>query len=73
MGYKFNKKTVATVYNTHTVLSFLKSILSTGQYEKNLIDDNLKTDYTCLRKIAEFFSSKQELNGIISNEQQVLP
>jgi hypothetical protein len=64
-GYKFNEKAVDTVYNTDMVLYILKSIISTGEYPKNLIDDNVKTDYTRLRKIAEFFASKDELNGII--------
>jgi hypothetical protein len=64
-GYKFNEKAVDTVYNTDMVLYILKSIISTEEYPKNLIDDNVKTDYTRLRKIAEFFASKDELNGII--------
>jgi hypothetical protein len=64
-GYKFNKEAIDTLYNTDMVLYILKSIISTGKYPENLIDDNVKTDYTRLRKIAEFFASKDELNGII--------
>jgi hypothetical protein len=64
-GYKFNKEAIDTIYNTDMVLYILKSIISTGKYPENLIDDNVKTDYTRLRKIAEFFASKDELNGII--------
>ena len=64
-GYKFNEKSINTVYNTDMVLYILKSIISTGDYPKTLIDSNVKTDYTRLRKMAEFFASKNELNEII--------
>ena len=64
-GYKFNKKAISTVYNTDMVLYILKNIISTGEYPETLIDNNVKTDYTRLRKIAEFFASKNELTEII--------
>ena len=70
-GYKFNEKSINTVYNTDMVLYILKSIISTGDYPKTLIDSNVKTDYTRLRKMAEFFDSKEELNKIITNTMTV--
>ena len=68
-GYRFTKEDVPTMYNTDMVLYILNSIIATGKYPKTLIDDNVKTDYTRLRKMAEFFDSKESLTEIIESGQ----
>jgi hypothetical protein len=49
------------------ILYLLNKIISTGELPDKLIDENVKTDYSKLRKIAEFFTSKEEMNEIIEN------
>ena len=70
-GYRFTNEDVPTMYNTDMVLYILNSIIATGKYPETLIDDNVKTDYTRLRKMTEFFDSKEELNRIITNTMTV--
>ena len=64
-GYKFNKKVSETVYNTDMVLYILNNIIQEKEYPDKLIDENVKTDYTRLRNIAENFITKEEMLDLI--------
>jgi hypothetical protein len=44
-----------------------------GKLPKNLIDDNVKTDYTRIRKIAENFDTKEELLNIVREDTKTKP
>ncbi|OGO84490.1 MAG: hypothetical protein A2Y24_01885 [Clostridiales bacterium GWE2_32_10] len=68
-GYKFNENTKETVYNTDMVLYLIKNIIQTKRYPKNLIDENVKTDYTRLRNIAENFVGKEEMRQLIEGAE----
>jgi len=68
-GYKFNEYANETLYNTDMVLYILNAINKTGRYPKNLIDTNMKTDYTRLRKLAAMFTEEDEMIKIIENEK----
>jgi hypothetical protein len=68
-GYKFHEYTEETVYNTDMVLYILKSVFEIRKYPKNLVDDNVKTDYGRLRNIAEKFLSQDEMINIIEGEE----
>ena len=60
-GYKFNKSTKETVYNTDMVLYIINNIVQKQEYPENFIDENVKTDYGRLRNIAENFVAKEEM------------
>jgi hypothetical protein len=64
-GYRFNDEINETVYNTDMVLYIVKNIIFQKRYPKKLIDENVKTDYTRLRKIAENFITREEMMNII--------
>ncbi|HAN10197.1 MAG TPA: hypothetical protein DCP90_06255 [Clostridiales bacterium] len=64
-GYKFNKNVEDTVYNTDMVLYILNNIIQKKAYPDKLIDENVKTDYTRLRNIAENFITKEEMLQLI--------
>jgi len=64
-GYKFNEDVKETVYNTDMVLYILNNIIQKEGYPKKLIDENVKTDYTRLRNIAENFITREEMMAII--------
>jgi hypothetical protein len=66
-GYKFNEEVEETLYNTDMVLYLLNNIIQKGGYPKKLIDENVKTDYTRLRNIAENFITREEMMEIIEN------
>ncbi len=68
-GYRFNEEVEETVYNTDMVLYLIKNLIQQKAYPKKLIDDNVKTDYTKLRKIAENFISREEMLAIIEKEK----
>ncbi len=68
-GYKFNRYAKITLYNTDMVLYILNGIKKHGRFPDNLIDDNMKTDYTRLRRLAARFAEKDEMKKIIENEK----
>ncbi|MCT4509420.1 MAG: ATP-binding protein [Tepidibacter sp.] len=68
-GYKFNEDTENTVYNTDMALYFLKHIIRKGKYPKEMIDDNVKTDYSKIKQIALNFKDDTTLEEIISGEK----
>lgn len=68
-GYKFNRYAKETMYNTDMVLYIINAINKTGRYPDNLIDANMKTDYTRLRKLAAMFADEDEMIKIIEDEQ----
>ena len=68
-GYKFNKYAKQTIYNTDMVLYILNEINQSGRYPDNLIDENMKTDYTRLRRLAAMFAEEDEMETIIENEK----
>jgi hypothetical protein len=68
-GYKFNKYAEQTIYNTDMVLYIINTINDTGRYPDNLIDVNMKTDYTRLRRLAAIFAEEDEMIKIIQEER----
>ena len=68
-GYKFNKYVSKTLYNTDMVLYILNGIKKSGRFPDNLIDENMKTDYTRLRRLAARFAEEDEMKKIIENEK----
>jgi predicted transcriptional regulator len=51
------------------VLYILNGIKKSGRYPDNLIDENMKTDYTRLRRLAAMFAEEDEMKTIIENEK----
>ncbi len=68
-GYKFNRYAKETIYNTDMVLYILNAINKAGRYPDSLIDSNMKTDYTRLRKLAAIFADEDEMIKIIQEEK----
>ncbi|MEO1953318.1 MAG: AAA family ATPase, partial [Campylobacterales bacterium] len=59
-SYKFNKNVTHTIYNSDMVLYYLKEILKTGEEPIELIDVNVRTDYTKLKYLVY---TNKKLNG----------
>ncbi len=68
-GYKFSKDIEETVYNTDMVLYIINNLIQKKKYPDRLIDENVKTDYTRLRKLAENFITKEEMMKMIEDEK----
>ncbi|WP_330665029.1 AAA family ATPase [Tepidibacter sp.] len=68
-GYKFSEDTENTVYNTDMALYFLKNIIRKGKYPKEMIDDNVKTDYSKIKQIALNFKEDTIIDEIISGKK----
>lgn len=59
-NYRFNEDIEYTIYNSDMVLYYLKEILKTNKEPKDLIDVNVRTDYTKLKYLVY---TNKKLNG----------
>jgi len=59
-NYRFNKNVNHTIFNSDMVLYYLKEILKTGNEPEDLIDVNVRTDYTKLKYLVY---TNKKLNG----------
>ncbi|MCT4605345.1 MAG: AAA family ATPase [Marinisporobacter sp.] len=68
-GYLFSEYGTERVYNSNMVLYFYNQILKLGKYPKNLMDENIKTDYKKLEDIAFNFKDDKTIEKILSGEK----
>ena len=73
---RFNKRVGYMIYNTDMILYYLKSLIRYGYEPNNLIDINVRSDYTKLRYLVY---SDKKLNGnfeilssLINNEKRTI-
>jgi len=59
-NYKFNKKRTNTIYNTDMVLYYVDKLKTTKDEPDNLIDINVRTDYSKLKYLVH---TNNKLNG----------
>jgi hypothetical protein len=67
-GYLFNKRASTRVYNPSMALYCLDQIQSTQLPPEDIIDVNLRTDYSRLRRLAENEHNRVILLGIMKND-----
>jgi hypothetical protein len=68
-GYKFSEESEYTIYNTDMVLYYLQSMIQKGREPKELIDINVRSDYS---KIRFLIQTGKKLNGNFSVLQELL-
>jgi len=68
-SYKFNKNVKESIYNTDMILYYVKSLILTGEPPSNLVDINIRTDYSKLRYLVY---TNQKLNGNFNTLQKLL-
>ncbi len=66
--YRFNKQVKHTIYNTDMILYYVKNLILTGEPPENLVDLNVRTDYSKLRYLVY---TDQKLNGNFSILQEL--
>ncbi|MCH9740255.1 MAG: ATP-binding protein [Epsilonproteobacteria bacterium] len=66
--YKFHEEVEETIYNTDMILYYIKSIVLTGKPPRNLIDLNVRTDYSKLRYLVY---TNNQLNGNFNTLQRL--
>jgi len=72
-GYLFHEDGKRRVYNPSMVLYFFNQVLDEKKPPKNIIDDNLKTDYGRIQRLVQNEENREQLlavakeNGIASN------
>lgn len=72
-GYLFHEEGENRVYNPSMILYFFNQILEEKKPPKNIIDENLKTDYGRLQRLAQNENNRTKLlkiikeNGIVSD------
>ena len=64
-GYKFNEAGEA-VFNPDMAMYFLDQFLMYNKYPKEMIDNNVKTDYAKVNQLAYNFNDREALNEIMS-------
>lgn len=67
-GYLFNEDGKNRLYNSDMVLYFFNEWLTGGKYPKQLIDDNVRTDYGKLRRLMASDRNRRQLEKIIADE-----
>jgi hypothetical protein len=68
-GYRFNEDIEKAIYNTGMIMYIANKMNLNKKYPKNMLDDNIKTDYGKIRILAKNFESKDELREIIENNK----
>ena len=64
-GYKFNANS-ESVFNPDMAMYFLNRYLAYNRYPKEMIDNNVKTDYGKVNQLAYNFNDKEALKEIMS-------
>ncbi|MBW9155113.1 ATP-binding protein [Clostridium tagluense] len=64
-GYRFNEK-CKSVFNPDMTMYFLNRYLAYNEYPKEMIDNNVKTDYGKVNQLAYNFNDREALDEIMS-------
>ncbi|WP_459167422.1 PD-(D/E)XK nuclease domain-containing protein [Natronospora cellulosivora (SeqCode)] len=67
-GYLFNEDSRERLYNPDMILHFFNQYLMTGDYPKQLIDDNVSTDYGRINRLVANEANREVLEDIIIEE-----
>jgi hypothetical protein len=70
-GYLFHEDGKNRVYNPSMMLYLFMQILDFGKLTKNIIDENLKTDYSRLRYLVQTKKNREKLMEISQNNSLV--
>lgn len=65
-GYMFSDEASEKIYNSDMSLYFLKHLFTENNYPKNMIDDNVKTDYGRINQLVLNFEDENILKDIIT-------
>ncbi|NEW61127.1 AAA family ATPase, partial [Sulfurovum sp. bin170] len=68
-GYKFNENMSSTLYNTDMILYYVNSLILDDEPPANLVDINIRTDYSKLRYLVY---TNNRLNGNFNTLQRLL-
>ncbi|MCB9294284.1 MAG: AAA family ATPase [Lewinellaceae bacterium] len=68
-GYKFSRKAAHTIFNTDMALYYLRSLIQNKEEPAELIDLNVRSDYTKIRFLTQ---TDRELNGNFSVLNELL-
>lgn len=64
-GYKFNENS-NSVFNPYMSMYFLDNYLTYNRYPKEMIDNNVKTDYGKVNQLAYNFNDREVLDKIMT-------
>jgi hypothetical protein len=67
-GYLFNEEATNKLYNSTMIFNYFNEVKDTNGNVKNLIDDNLKTDYGRIKNLINKHDNKQKLRELIENK-----
>jgi len=67
-GYLFNEDATDRMYNPSMMLYFFNQIINNRKVPKNIIDDNLKTDYGRLQRLTQNEANREMLLQIVKDE-----
>ncbi|MDR3338590.1 MAG: ATP-binding protein [Candidatus Symbiothrix sp.] len=70
-GYLFHEDGEHRVYNSSMMLYLFEQILNFGKHTKNIIDENLKTDYSRLRLLVQTEQNRAKLMEISQNNSLI--
>ncbi|MEL7596742.1 MAG: AAA family ATPase, partial [Clostridiaceae bacterium] len=70
-GYLFSRKGRNRIYNSDMTLYFIKYLVNNYEYPYEMIDNNVKTDYGRVNKIALNFQDERTVENIIKEEALV--
>ncbi len=68
-GYRFSRNAETSLFNPNMVLYFIDEVTATGELPVEMIDQNVRTDYSKLKSLIVI---DQKLNGNFSRLKQVM-
>jgi hypothetical protein len=66
-GYLFNENAENRLFNSTMIFHYLKELLKNGKKIKQLIDNNLKTDYGRIRNLINRHGNREKLRELIES------
>jgi len=68
-GYLFSSEATTRLYNSDMIMYFFEKYVRSQKYPNPILDENVRTDYRKIQKLALLFQDSESVNNIIENNE----